>query len=87
MSGSLRRSGKNVRVSLELRKTDDESVVWQKRFEQEFKDGFALQDEVAAEVAKAMRVHTSTGWLAGPKFMTKNAEAYDLFLKARDLPA
>ncbi|MBM3852503.1 MAG: TIR domain-containing protein [Verrucomicrobia bacterium] len=87
LSGSLRRGGKQVRVSVELRRTADEGVVWQKRFEQEFKDGFALQDEIAAEVAKVLQVHTSAGWFAGAKFMTKNAEAYELFLKARDLPA
>ncbi len=87
LSGSLRRSGKNVRISLELRKTTDEGVVWQKRFEREFVDGFALQDEVAEEVAKALQVHAGTGWYAGAKFMTKNAEAYELFLKARDLHA
>jgi TolB-like protein/Tfp pilus assembly protein PilF len=87
LSGSLRRSGRDVRVSLQLRKMADESLVWQKRFEREFVNGFALQDEIAEEVAKALNVHVGPGWYAGAKFMTKNAEAYELFLKARDLHA
>jgi TolB-like protein len=87
LTGNVQRGGKDIRIALELRRTTDESVVWQRRFDRKFVDGFAVQDEIAAEVAKVLQVHTSTGHYAGAKFMTKNAEAYELFLKARDLPA
>ncbi len=87
LTGNVQRRGKSIRIALQLRRASDESLVWQQRFDREFVDGFAVQDEIAAEVAKVLQVHTSTGHYAGAKFMTKNAEAYELFLKARDLPA
>jgi TolB-like protein/tetratricopeptide (TPR) repeat protein len=86
LSGSVRREGRSVRVQLELRRASDEAVLWQKAFNREMQPGFALQDEIGADVARILQARADAGWYSGAKFMTKNPEAYDLFLKARELP-
>ena len=86
LSGSVRREGRSVRVQLELRRASDEAVLWQKTFNRELQPGFALQDEIGADVARILQARGDAGWYSGAKFMTKNPEAYDLFLKARELP-
>lgn len=85
LSGTVWRHGPAVRISVELRRTTDNASIWQNRYERAFVDGFALQDEIAADVAKFLQAHRSSGWYAGAKFMTRNVAAYQLFLRARDV--
>jgi len=84
LTGSVRRDGRAVRVQLELRRAKDEAVLWQKTFDRELTAGFALQDEIAGDVARILQARASPGLAA--RFMTKNPDAYVLFLKARELP-
>lgn len=85
LTGSVHREASSVRVQLELRRASDEAVLWQKTFERELQPGFALQNEISDEIARMLRARASTGWYAGARFMTKNPEAYLLFLQAREL--
>ena len=86
LSGSVQRDGQNVRVQLELRRASDEALLWQQTFARKLEPGFALQDEIVAEIARILQARSDTGWYSGARFMTKNPRAYELFLQARELP-
>lgn len=55
VSGSTQRSGDAVRISIELVSTRDGHAVWTEHYDRPYRDLFALQDEIAAAVASALR--------------------------------
>ncbi len=83
ITGSVRRAGERLRVQLELRRANDDALLWASpKPERNLKDQFDIQSEVAEEVARVLQVRERRGSWAGAQFMTRNQEAYDLFLKA-----
>jgi TolB-like protein/Tfp pilus assembly protein PilF len=83
LDGAVRRSGGRVRISAQLIECAGETTLWSDRFERDLTDVFALQDEIAAAVAAALKVV----FAPGPKAEPIDAVAYDVYLKARDLAA
>ena len=78
LDGAVRRSGARVRISAELVDCATHSVVWSDRFDGDLDDVFVLQDRIAAEVARALKVTlvpTSPGTPLEPA-------AYELFMRA-----
>jgi TolB-like protein len=51
LDGSVRRRGERVRISAQLIDCASETALWSNRFDRDLTDIFALQDEIAAEVA------------------------------------
>jgi len=83
VEGSVRRSGNKVRISVTLTRASDGFSEELGTFTEELTDIFALQDKIAsAVVAKLTDRATVAGRGVAP---TRNAEAYDLFLRAREL--
>ncbi|HEX4080801.1 MAG TPA: winged helix-turn-helix domain-containing protein [Rhizomicrobium sp.] len=56
LDGSVRRSEKRVRISASLIECAGETTLWSRSFDRELSDAFALQDEIAAAVAAALKV-------------------------------
>ena len=81
LDGSVRRSGQKVRVSAQLVECATEAHIWSERFDRDLDDVFALQDEIAAAVAAALKIAFER---AGPAPGKVDPAAYDLFLRARD---
>ena len=82
ITGSVRRAGDKVRILLELRRARDEALLWSSpSAERGLKDVFALQSEIADEVARVLQAREATGTNANARFLTKNLKAYDLMLK------
>ena len=81
LDGSVRRSGNKVRVAASLVECGNQTQLWSDRFERELSNVFALQDEIAASVAKALNSRFAPSPAIGPVA----PEAYDLFLKARTI--
>jgi adenylate cyclase len=54
LEGSVRKSGDQLRVTVQLVKVADGYHLWSKTFDEELKDIFAIQDEIATGVARAM---------------------------------
>lgn len=82
LEGSVRKSGKQIRVTAQLIKADDGYHLWSETYDRSLDNIFAIQDEISAAVVAALKVE-----LLGevPKAEVVNAEAYTLFLKARFL--
>jgi len=56
LEGSVQKAGKRVRVIAQLINAGDGAHLWSKSFDRDLKDIFAVQDEIAREVVKALKV-------------------------------
>jgi adenylate cyclase len=87
LEGSVRRSGDRVRVVAQLVDGRTEAPLWSETFDRDLADVFAVQSEVALRIATALEAALSPEEreriLDRP---TRDAAAYDLFLRARELP-
>ena len=85
VDGAIQRDGNRVRVSARLLNTASGEAAWSGRFDEEFTGMFEVQDKVSAKVAGVLAPHlTAKGQqrLAGVGG-TRNADAYQLYLTAR----
>ena len=79
VEGSVRKAGDKVRVTAQLIKAADGFHVWSDTFTRDLKDIFAVQDEIAGLIAKALELKISRASAE----TTVNPEAYQLLLQAR----
>jgi transcriptional activator of cad operon len=56
LDGSVRKSGNTLRVSARLVRTDDGFVVWSQTYDRSWADKLMIQDDIASEVTKALKV-------------------------------
>lgn len=81
LEGSLRRAGSRIRVSAQLVATTDGCHLWSDTFDRELIDIFAIQDEIADAIARALRsrlVDRRRARRAPPSM-----DAWELWLKGR----
>src|SRR5438876_8615118 len=82
LEGSVQRAGDRVRVNVQLLDARIDTHLWAKSYDRDLKDVFAVESEVAEEIADALRAKLSPSQsdalAAAP---TRDTKAYDLFLK------
>lgn len=61
LDGSVRKSGKMVRVAARLVRADNGYVLWTESYDRPFDDILMVQDDIAGEVAKALKASIATG--------------------------
>jgi serine/threonine protein kinase/Tfp pilus assembly protein PilF len=84
LSGSLRRAGDRLRISAQLVDTRDGFPVWAERYDRKLEDVFAIQDELAQNIARELRVMLSEKEKqAIKKAQTGDVQAYDYYLRGR----
>ncbi len=84
LEGSVRRAGDKVRVTGQLINALTDEHVWAKAYDRDLKDIFAVQAELAREIATALRTAlTPTDSARLEVRPTKSLAAYDLFQQAR----
>ena len=86
LEGSVRRDGGRVRVTAQLVKVADSSHLWSRTFDRDLGDLFAIQDEIASAVVRALQVQLLAG--RGPSSQlhrTSNPEVYAQYLLGRQL--
>ncbi len=77
LEGSVRREGNRLRVTAQLIKAADGLHLWSENFDRELVSALALQDDIAREVAAALRVRLRPGE-AEPRAATPEAYAQQL---------
>ena len=84
LEGSVRRSGENLRITVQLSSTDDGRLVWSERYDRKLHDVFAIQDEIARTIVTTLR-STSFADIAPARTnrYTENVQAYGLYLRGR----
>src|SRR5512141_33389 len=84
LEGSVRKMGSKIRVSAQLVNVANGLQLWSERYDREMEDVFAIQDEIAQNIVKALRVVVSEDEKrAIEKAATDNVEAYDYYLRGR----
>jgi TolB-like protein/tRNA A-37 threonylcarbamoyl transferase component Bud32 len=79
LEGSVRRAGGRIRVTAQLISASDGTHVWSERYDRELSDVFAVQDEISAAIAAALRVRLVG---EGRRYVPK-LPAYEAYLRAR----
>ena len=83
IEGTVRRAGNRIRVMAQLSNADSGKVLWTRTYEQPASDVFAMQDSIAAAIARELRVvFAGTALAASRAGRTTNPEAHDDFLRA-----
>jgi TolB-like protein len=86
MEGTVRREANRVRINAQLIDARTDLHVWNDTYDREISDLFALQTELARRIAFALRANLSPQEKARLQtHPTSDLDAYDLFLRARDL--
>lgn len=84
LEGSVRRSGNTLRVTAQLISTADGYHLWAGRFDRERKDVFAIHDDIASNIARALSmVLGDDDRRAIASAATTDPEAYDFYLRGR----
>jgi non-specific serine/threonine protein kinase len=84
LEGSLRRVGNQLRITARLVETRTARSVWAERYDRKLEDVFAIQDEIAQSIAKALKVVlTEDEKRAIGKAPTIDVQAYDYYLRGR----
>jgi adenylate cyclase len=82
LEGSVRKSGEKVRITAQLIKAADGSHLWSETYDRTLDDIFAVQDDIAGEVVKALRL-TLLGTALTTRGKPQDSEAYNLALQGR----
>jgi len=84
LEGSVRRSGARIRITAQLLEAATDTQVWAERFDRTLEDIFAIQDEISQAIVGALKVRLAPSERQRlEERPTANAEAYELFLMAR----
>jgi adenylate cyclase len=86
LEGSVRRAGSRLRITARLIETGNGHSVWAERYDRQLEDIFVIQDEIAQNIAHAMRVVLSDQERREiEKIPTRNVKAYDYYLRGRQV--
>ena len=80
LEGSVRRTASSVRITAELINIADGRQIWAERYEREVRDIYEIQDDIAGNIAKKLKVQF---FESDSKSAPVNMEAYELLLKGR----
>lgn len=80
LEGSVRKAGERLRIAVELLDVDSGFQLWAQRFDRELRDIFEIQDEIAANVMRALEVTLGPRERPAP---AKDVAAYDCYLRGR----
>lgn len=84
LEGSLRKAEDRLRITVQLINVADGYHLWSGRFDRRLEDVFAIQEEIATQVAQVLRVIlTESERRKLARSPTAQVEAYDLYLKGR----
>lgn len=86
LEGSVRKSGNRVRITAQLIDATSGGHLWAERFDRDLTDIFAVQDDVTQQIVGALALNLTAG--DRQRLATeypRNTEAYDYFLRGREL--
>ena len=85
LEGSVRRSGKRIRITAQLINTADGYHIWSENYDSDLEDIFQVQDEISLKIVNKLKenfaITEKTQHIIKPA--TENLDAYNLYLKGR----
>jgi TolB-like protein/class 3 adenylate cyclase/Flp pilus assembly protein TadD len=86
LEGSVRKAGNRLRVTAQLINVADGYHLWSERYDRQLEDVFAIQDEIAENIVRALRVvlgEDEKRALEKPR--AENVKAYEYYLRGRQV--
>jgi len=84
LEGSVRRAGKRVRVAVQMVNAADGYQLWSERYDRELEDIFAIQEEIAQNIVRALEVTLSPREQRAIQFAgVRDVRAYEYYLRGR----
>ena len=86
LEGSVRKVGDRLRITAQLVDTSNDRQLWSDSYDRDMDDIFQIQDEIANAIVSALTTELGIGLAAvSVDSVTSNLDAYDLYLKGREL--
>jgi len=86
LEGSVRKVGDRLRITAQLIDTRNDRHLWSDSYDREMNDIFQVQAEIANAIVSALTTELGVGLQSvSVQSATTNLDAYDLYLKAREL--
>jgi len=86
LEGSVRKAGNRLRVTAQLINVADGYHLWSERYDRQLADVFTIQDEIADNIVRALRVVLGDDEKrALEKTPTDNVQAYEYYLRGRQV--
>jgi TolB-like protein/Flp pilus assembly protein TadD len=84
LEGSVRKAGNRLRIAAQLIDVAHGYHLWSERYDRQLEDIFAIQDEIAENIVRALRVVLGEDEKrAIEKAPTENVQAYEYYLRGR----
>ena len=84
LEGSVRKADNRLRITAQLIDVADGYHLWSERYDRQLEDVFAIQDEIAENIVRALRVVLGEDEKrAIEKAPTENVQAYEYYLRGR----
>src|SRR6267378_347286 len=84
VEGSVRKAGNRLRVTAQLVNVANGYHLWSERYDRQLEDVFEIQDEIAENIVRALRVVLGEDEKrAIEKTPTENVQAYEYYLRGR----
>ncbi len=85
LEGSVQKAGDRVHINVQLIRADDDAHLWAQSYDRQLTDIFGVEGEVAKSIADSLQATLSPQEKARVETKpTTNADAYVLYLRARD---
>jgi serine/threonine protein kinase/Flp pilus assembly protein TadD len=86
LEGSVRKAANRLRVTAQLIDVENGYHLWSERYDREMADVFAIQDEIAENIVKALRVVLSPTEVQAIRVVpAADVRAYEFYLRGRQL--
>jgi len=83
--GSIRASGKRVRINIELSDAKDDNIIWSNKYDRVLEDIFDLQDEIVRKISIALLGEIEISSLQRSKRKpTENISSYEYLLRGKE---
>ena len=82
LAGSVRKSGRQVRVTTQLIDAKSDTQIWSESYDRQLDEIFAVQDDVAAAVVNELKIKLLG---AAPKAQRTTTEVHTMYLQARHM--
>lgn len=86
LEGSVRRHGRQVRVTAQLIQIEDQTHLWARQFDRDATDVLRIQDDIARAIAEEIELTLGASRASleqSPVFSARGYEAYDHYLRGR----
>ena len=86
LEGSVRKVGNKLRITAQLIDAETDVHLWSDKYDRDMNDIFQIQDEIANAIVSALTIELGVGLQAvSVETATSNLDAYDMYLRAREM--